>query len=86
MSSQEYELEVDIERTAKNSGNVVPPRFREATFDDYPRIARLEARHGLRPKTYDEWKHLWVQNPSYYDFRHWPIGWICENRRRRDRG
>ncbi len=79
MSSQEYELEVDIERTAKNSANAVPPRFREATFDDYPRIARLEARHGLRPKTYDEWKHLWVQNPAYYDFRHWPIGWVCEN-------
>ncbi len=55
------------------------PRFREAVFEDYPQIAALEARYGLHPKSYDEWKHLWVHNPAYYDFRHWPIGWVCEN-------
>jgi len=56
-----------------------PPRFREAVFEDYPQIAELESRYGLHPKSYEEWKHLWVHNPAYYDFRHWPIGWVCEN-------
>lgn len=83
MSSPNYELEVDVAPgKAESHRKAPPPRFREATFEDYPRIAALEARHGLRPKTYEEWKHLWVQNPSYYDFRHWPIGWVCENEER----
>src|SRR5262245_49003608 len=56
-----------------------PPRFREAAFEDYEQIAALESRYGLHAKTYEEWKHLWVHNPAYYDFRHWPIGWVCEN-------
>jgi hypothetical protein len=56
-----------------------PPRFREAVFEDYPQIAELESRYGLHPKSYEEWKHLWAHNPAYYDFRHWPIGWVCEN-------
>jgi hypothetical protein len=55
------------------------PRIREATFDDYPAIAKLESRYGLIPKSYEEWKHLWINNPVYYEFRHWPIGWVCEN-------
>jgi hypothetical protein len=55
------------------------PKIREATFDDYPAIAKLESRYGLIPKNYDEWKHLWANNPVYYEFRHWPIGWVCED-------
>jgi len=58
-----------------------PPRFREAVFEDYPQIADLESRYGLHPKSYEEWKHLWLHNPAYYDFRRWPVGWVCENER-----
>lgn len=80
MTSPDYELDVDVAQgKAEGHAKVAPPRFREATFEDYPRIAALEARHGLQPKTYEEWKHLWIQNPSYYDLRHWPIGWVVEN-------
>jgi hypothetical protein len=62
-----------------NYSKAAPPRFREAVFEDYPRIAALESQYGLHPKSYEEWKHLWVHNPAYYDFRRWPIGWVCEN-------
>ena len=56
-----------------------PPRFRESSFSDYPQIATLESRYGLQTKTYEEWTHLWTQNPTYRQFSHWPIGWVCEN-------
>jgi hypothetical protein len=63
----------------KGQSKPVPPRFREAVFADYPQIADLESRYGLHPKSYEEWTHLWVHNPAYCNFRHWPIGWVCEN-------
>jgi hypothetical protein len=55
------------------------PKLREATFDDYEGISRLESRYGLIPKSYENWKHLWIDNPTFHEFRHWPIGWVCEN-------
>jgi hypothetical protein len=80
MSSPDYEIEVDVAQVkAEGQAKAAPPRIREARFEDYPQISALEARYGLQPKTCEEWKHLWVQNPSYYDFRHWPIGWVCED-------
>ena len=57
----------------------VPPRIREATFDDYPQIAALEAQYGLHPKLYEEWEHLWLENPVFRNLRAWPIGWVCES-------
>jgi len=55
------------------------PRLREARFEDYPQIATLEAGYGLRPKSQDEWLHLWLENPAYRNTPQWPIGWVCEN-------
>src|SRR5207248_4247565 len=51
--------------------------LRQACFDDYEQIAALEARNGLQPKTHEEWRHLWRNNPAYRDG--WPIGWVLEN-------
>lgn len=79
-SGSPVELETVPLKTASHP-KAAPPRFREAAFEDYPQIAALESRYGLHPKSYEEWKHLWVHNPAYYDFRHWPIGWVCENER-----
>jgi len=56
-----------------------PPKIREARFEDYPRISVLESRYGLNPKTYEEWKDLWLGNPLYHKLSRWPIGWVCEN-------
>ena len=77
-SGTSVELGTVLLKTARHS-KAAPPRFREAAFEDYPQIAALESRYGLHAKSFEEWKHLWVNNPAYYDFRHWPIGWVCEN-------
>ncbi len=53
------------------------PTLREASFLDYPEIARLEARHGFKEKGYEEWSHLWVGNPVYRELHGcWSIGWV----------
>src|SRR5437016_9851951 len=56
-----------------------PVRLREAAFEDYARIASLEARYGLNPRSKKEWTHFWTGNPVYQEFSDWPIGWVCEN-------
>lgn len=68
-----------IQPNKGTSAKVPRPKFREVTFADYPQIAALESHYGLNPKTYEEWKHLWVNNPAYYKFSDWPIGWVGEN-------
>ncbi|HXJ44465.1 MAG TPA: hypothetical protein VNH18_34580 [Bryobacteraceae bacterium] len=58
------------------------PRFRvrAASLQDYPQIAALEARYGLGIKTFEEWRHLWVNNPVYRELQpDWPIGWVLED-------
>jgi hypothetical protein len=55
------------------------PRLREATFNDYEQIAKLEASHGLESKTPADWSHLWLENPAYRPG--WPIGWVVEDAR-----
>jgi hypothetical protein len=52
-------------------------QIREAVFADYPKIATLEARYGLLPKSYEEWTHLWLDNPACP--AGWNIGWVVEN-------
>lgn len=55
------------------------PRLREASFDDHPRIAALQARHALEAKSCEEWKHLWLDNPAYKKSgTRLPIGWVLE--------
>lgn len=58
-----------------NSQNTV--QIREAVFADYPKIAALEATYGLHPKPYEEWIHLWNDNPACPPG--WTIGWVVEN-------
>ena len=55
------------------------PRAREASFDDYDEIAALETRNGLRSQPFEEWQHLWTDNPAYRALSHWPIGWVLED-------
>ena len=52
---------------------------REASFDDYPQIALLQARYGMDARSYAEWSHFWVDNPAYRGREWWPIGWVLEN-------
>jgi hypothetical protein len=56
------------------------PRIREAHFDDYHQIANLESRFDLAAKPYEEWVHLWENNPLYQELKaDWPIGWVLED-------
>ena len=52
-------------------------QIRDAVFADYPKIVALEARYGLLPKSYEEWTHLWTDNPARP--AEWTIGWVVEN-------
>lgn len=57
-----------------------PPRLREASFEDHERIASLESRYDLVPKSYAEWSHLWLGNPLYRELQAgWSIGWVLED-------
>jgi hypothetical protein len=57
--------------------------LRPAMLDDYPRISALECRYGLGSRTYQEWSHLWVENPVYRERQsEWCIGWVIEDRSR----
>ena len=54
-------------------------KLREASFDDYPQIALLQAQHGMGGRSYGEWQHLWVDNPAYLDLGgKWTIGWVLQ--------
>lgn len=56
------------------------PRLRATTPDDYPRIERLEASHGLLTMRGDHWLDLWRNNPvrSKRGDR-WQAGWVLED-------
>lgn len=55
------------------------PTVREASFDDYSQIAALQSKYGLETKNYEEWKHLWSNNPAYIEYQaNLPIGWVLE--------
>ncbi len=52
---------------------------REALFEDYPQIARLQAEHDFPRKSFEEWVHLWASNPAYIQLKNkFPIGWVLE--------
>jgi hypothetical protein len=55
------------------------PELREASFEDYPRIAALQVEYGFPKKSFEEWKHLWINNPAYTQSQErLPIGWVLE--------
>jgi hypothetical protein len=56
------------------------PKLREASFEDYNQIALLGSRHGFEVKSYEEWSHLWLDNPAYRELQaSWSIGWVLED-------
>ncbi len=57
------------------------PHLREATFDDYGQIAKLQERNGLTSRSREDWLGLWIGNPAYEKLAgKWPIGWVLETR------
>jgi hypothetical protein len=56
-----------------------PLKLREARFTDYAGIVALESKFHLVPKSYEEWTHLWMNNPAYREIANgFPIGWVLE--------
>ena len=57
------------------------PKLREASFEDYDQIARLESGYGLTPaQSYEQWTHLWLNNPLYQELQEvWSIGWVLQD-------
>ncbi len=52
---------------------------RKACFEDYPQIVALQSRYALEAKSFEEWKHLWANNPAYREYQaNLPIGWVLE--------
>jgi hypothetical protein len=58
-----------------------PPKLREIALDDYAQIASLTAPYGFTPSvwTYEQWRHLWVNNPAYLRMgENFPRGWVLD--------
>ena len=54
-------------------------QLREATLADYSGVVALESKFHLVPKSYEEWNHLWANNPAYRETAdRFPIGWVLE--------
>ena len=64
MTANRYFRSTDNAKKATQS-----PKLRKASFEDYPRIVALQVANGLQTKTYEEWKHLWINNPAYAEFQ-----------------
>src|SRR5579872_6394549 len=60
-----------------------PPKalkLREAGFEDYSGVCALESKFHLVSKSYEDWKHLWVDNPACRGIKdRFPIGWVLQN-------
>jgi hypothetical protein len=55
-------------------------RIRQLSLEDYPQVSALESKYGLGLKSYEQWSHVWFNNPAYKEVRdNWPIGWVLEN-------
>ena len=58
-------------------------RLRELSLEDYPQIVALESQYGLGSLSYDQWSHVWLNNPAYRELRNnWPIGWVLEDEKK----
>jgi hypothetical protein len=56
------------------------PRLRQLSLDDYPQVVALESRYGLGFKSFEQWSHIWLNNPAYHELKDkWIIGWVLEN-------
>jgi hypothetical protein len=71
----------------ESTNRLVKPRLgpvlRDAVFDDYERVAALQARNGLPSKSREDWMALWTGNPAWRDAGghaggKWSIGLVLE--------
>ena len=67
---------VRVSRSGPSGGSV---QCRLTTLEDFEEIHALERRYGMGFRTYDEWSHLWVNNPVCKRAPHLPIGWVLED-------
>jgi hypothetical protein len=59
-------------------------RLRELSLEDYPHVAALESQYGLGLQSYNQWSHVWLNNPVYQELRkNWPIGWVLVNEKKK---
>lgn len=54
--------------------------IKEASLDDYEKIAGVTLGSGLGIKVREEWKHVWTGNPVRKKYPDWPIGWVVRDR------
>ena len=74
-------------RASANRESVASCTIREASLNDYQAVTDLQARYGLATKSYDDWAHLWTNNPAYAEVKKsWPMGWVLEDALRRTVG
>lgn len=58
-----------------------PPRLRQAHFDDYQQIHELESTFFPDSLPNDDRRNLFLHNPLWPRLgKHWPIGWVLEDR------
>src|ERR1700722_16291666 len=54
-------------------------KVREARFTDHAGVVALESKFHFVPKSYEQWTHLWLNNPAYGgNANRFPIGWVLE--------
>jgi hypothetical protein len=54
-------------------------KLRETCLSDHEQIARLTLKHGVNSKSFDQWRHVWADNPEYRRQPQWPMGWVLED-------
>jgi hypothetical protein len=52
-------------------------------LSDYEGISALERRYDLGSRSYQEWSHMWVNNPVWQRAPELGIGWVLEDARQR---
>ncbi len=59
---------------------VEPPELREATFDDFPAMYRLESAYLKNIFTPEDRRALFEEHPLWPRLAgHWPVGWVLED-------
>ena len=68
---------VRVLRSHRSTSPVI--QCRTAALHDYEQIHALERRYNMGSKSYEEWSHMWVNNPVCKRLPHLPIGWVLED-------
>lgn len=75
---------LNVSRMEASAPERKPVKLRPLQFEDYAQISVLESRFGLNPRSENEWRHLWLENPAFRDVeKDWDIGWVLEDEDRR---